>query len=196
MASTEVYLCAVVAVFLVALLATAVQNSFNQQNLMETPTIPRAKAVLTSCASIRIKATEDEVFDVITKFDDYTWSSLISNYKFDLQGPPKTGSRGTFRLSFDGFGSRTARFRITLLDRQRKRFAQRTTTYPRWLLGSETVQEVVPIEGQNGVCEYRTYHTIQGLAAYYLLMAATEELAETQQKSADELKTFIERPKH
>ncbi|TVY58127.1 hypothetical protein LCER1_G001920 [Lachnellula cervina] len=198
MAKTEIYLCAFAAVFLITLffLATAVQNSFNQQSLIATPTIAQAKAVFTSRASTRIKATEDEVFDVITKFDDYTWSSSISNYKFDLQGLPQTGSRGTFRLSFDGFGSRTARFRITLLDRQRKRVAQRTTTYPRWLLAGETVQEVLPIEGQNGVCEYRTYHTVEGLAAYYLLMAATEELAETQQKSADDLKTFIERPKH
>jgi len=62
-------------------------------------------------------------------------------------------------------------------------------------LGGETVQEVVPVGGQKGACEYRTYHTVEGLAAYYLLMAATEELAETQQKSADELKTFIERQK-
>jgi len=62
-------------------------------------------------------------------------------------------------------------------------------------LGGETVQEVVPVEGSNGACEYRTYHTIEGLAAYYLLMAATEELADTQQKSAGELKAFIERQK-
>jgi len=55
------------------------------------------------------------------------------------------------------------------------------------------VQEVVPVQGLNGVCEYRTYHTIEGLAAYYLLMAGTEELVDTQQRSVDELKTFIKR---
>jgi hypothetical protein len=60
-------------------------------------------------------------------------------------------------------------------------------------LGSERVQEIVPVEGENGVCEYRTYHTVEGLAAYYLLLAGTEELVETQRKSADELKTFMER---
>ncbi|TVY49102.1 hypothetical protein LOCC1_G001180 [Lachnellula occidentalis] len=198
MANTAIYLCAAVAIFLLItllFLAPAVQNSFDEHSHVETPTIPRAKAVLTSSASIRIEATEDEVFDAITNFDDYSWSSAISDYKFDLPGPPQTGSKGTFKLYFDGFGSRTAQFEITLLDRQRKRIAQRTTTYPRWLLGGETVQEVVPVEGQNGACEYRTYHTVEGLAAYYLLMAATEELAETQQKSAGELKFFIERQK-
>lgn len=108
MAKTEIYLCAFAAVFLITLffLATAVQNSFNQQSLIATPTIAQAKAVFTSRASTRIKATEDEVFDVITKFDDYTWSSSISNYKFDLQGLPQTGSRGTFRVSLFPFSFR------------------------------------------------------------------------------------------
>lgn len=63
------------------------------------------------------------------------------------------------------------------------------------MLGSERVQEVFQLEGEENVCEYRTYHTVEGFAAYYLLMAATEEVSETQQQSADALKAFVERPK-
>ena len=57
-----------------------------------------------------------------------------------------------------------------MLDRESKRIAEGTTTYPSWLLGSERVQEVVPVEGHPGACEYRTYQAIEGVAAYYLLL--------------------------
>jgi hypothetical protein len=43
-----------------------------------------------------------------------------------------------------------------------------STTYPSWLLSSERVQEVVPIQGHPNICEYRTYHTLTGIASYYL----------------------------
>jgi hypothetical protein len=66
--------------------------------------------------------------------------------------------------------------------------------YPKWLLGSERVQEVVPIEGRKGWSEYRTYHTVEGVAAYYLLVTATEELDDGQRRTADELKNLLERP--
>jgi len=110
MARTKIYLYAAVAIFLIVFLffflAPAVRNSLAEQSYMETPTIPPAKAVWTSFASIRIKATEDEVFDVITKFDDYSsWSSSISDYKFDLPGIPQTGSHGTFKVSLFPFAS-------------------------------------------------------------------------------------------
>ena len=78
------------------------------------------------------------------------------------------------------------------MDKQSGRLAQRTTTYPKWLLGSERVQEVVPIEGKPGWSEYRTYYTLEGVAAYYLLVTATEELNEGQRRAADELKNLLE----
>jgi len=82
-----------------------------------------------------------------------------------------------------------------MLDREKKIIAELTTGYPPWLLGSERVQEVVPVEGQPGYCEYRTYHTIEGIGAYYLLLTAKEELREIQQRCADDLKAFIENGK-
>jgi hypothetical protein len=100
MASTGVYLCAAVAFILIAILflIAAIQNSVDEKNLMATPTIPKANAVLTSFASTKIKATEDEVFAVITDFKDYTWSSSFTDYKFDNQQIPQAGSKGTFKV--------------------------------------------------------------------------------------------------
>jgi len=79
-----------------------------------------------------------------------------------------------------------------MLDRESKRISEMTTHYPHWLLGSERVQEVVPVEGEPGVCEYRTWQTLAGVAAYYLLLTARDELSESQARCAHGLKTFIE----
>jgi hypothetical protein len=82
---------------------------------------------------------------------------------------------------------------LTLLDRQSKRLAVLTTSFIPWLLASERVQEVVPIEGHFGYCEYRSWWTLEGVAAYYLLLAAQEDFCESQKRSAADLKDFLER---
>lgn len=82
-----------------------------------------------------------------------------------------------------------------MLDSENRRVADMSTTYPKWLLFSERVQEVVSIEGQPGFCEYRTWQTLEGIGAYYLLLTAREDLAESQQKCATELKAFVEQGK-
>jgi hypothetical protein len=71
--------------------------------------------------------------------------------------------------------------------------AERTISYPTWLLGSERVQEVVPVQGHPRLSEYRTWHTLEGLAAYALLLTAQDELAETQRTIADGLKGYMEK---
>lgn len=80
-----------------------------------------------------------------------------------------------------------------MLDREKFMIAERTITYPSWLLGSETVQEAIPIEGHPRLCEYRTWHTFEGFAAYALILTAQEELAETQRTIADGLKAYMEK---
>jgi hypothetical protein len=81
------------------------------------------------------------------------------------------------------------------MDRESKRLAVLTTSYAPWLLASERVQEVVSVEGQPGFCEYRSWWTLEGVAAYYLLLAAKEEFGETQKRSAADLREFLERKK-
>jgi hypothetical protein len=83
--------------------------------------------------------------------------------------------------------------KLTLLDRERKVIAERSTAYPSWLLSSERVQEVVPMEGHKDLCEYRTWQTFEGVASYLLLLTAQEELAESMRGCADNLKVFMER---
>lgn len=92
----------------------------------------------------------------------------------------------------DDFPARIVPVKLTLLDCERRMVAEASTKYPRWLLSSERVQEVVQIEGEPGFCQYRTYQTIEGIGAYYLLLAAQEDLLECQRKCATELKVFIE----
>jgi len=84
---------------------------------------------------------------------------------------------------------------LTLLDRESKRVALLTTTYAPWLLASERVQEVVPVEGQPRYCEYRTWWTNQGVAAYYLLFFTKEEFQESVNRSTADLRDFMERRK-
>jgi len=69
--------------------------------------------------------------------------------------------------------------------------AERTTPYPRWLLASERVQDVVPVEWKKNVCEYRTWQTLEGVA-YFLLLTAKDDLEENQKRSAEDLKVFVE----
>lgn len=71
--------------------------------------------------------------------------------------------------------------------------AERSSSYPAWVLGSERVQEVVPVQGHPRLCEYRTWHTIEGIAAYALVLTAQEELAETQRTIADGLKGYMDK---
>ncbi len=82
-----------------------------------------------------------------------------------------------------------------MLDRENRKIAEMSTTYPKWLLSSERVQEVLPIEGQPGFCEYRTYQTLEGIGAYYLLLTARDDLYDSQQRCATELKAFVEQGK-
>jgi len=64
--------------------------------------------------------------------------------------------------------TKSIRIKLSFLDRKNKKVAEMSTTYPSWLLSSERVQEVVPIQGHSNICEYRTYQTLTGIASYYL----------------------------
>ena len=99
------------------------------------------------------------------------------------------------QLSVDDFPERRVPLKLTMLDRECKKVAEMTTTYPSWLLASERVQEVLPVAAQPGVCEYRTWYTLEGVGAYYILLTAQEELHGTQTRCADALKAFVENGK-
>jgi hypothetical protein len=100
-------------------------------------------------------------------------------------------------MDIDPLGPRIIGAKLTVLDRNNKLVSEETTKYPLWLLASERVQEVVPVLGEPEYCEYRTYMTGTGLAAYYLLLTAQEELNEAQRRCTDNLQAyFLERSKH
>lgn len=84
-------------------------------------------------------------------------------------------------------------FKLTVLDREKKMIAEKTIGYPSWLLSSERVQEVVPIKGHDNLCEYRTWHTLQGIASYFLILLGQEELADAMSGTANRLKVFMEK---
>ena len=82
---------------------------------------------------------------------------------------------------------------LTVLDKDKRMIAERSTSYPPWLLGSERVQEVVPVDGHPRLCEYRTWHTLEGIAAYALALTARDDISETQRTIADSLKAHMEK---
>ena len=83
-----------------------------------------------------------------------------------------------FQILVEGFTQKRLPVKFTVLDRERKMIAERTTGYPSWLLSSERVQEVVPIEGSKDICEYRTWvrkvylSSASGYCTYETLRAA------------------------
>ncbi len=83
--------------------------------------------------------------------------------------------------------------KLTLLDPERRKLAYSSVHYPPWLLGSERVIEILPVEGHSHLCDYRSYQTLEGIAAYYLMLTAHAELAETEKRLGEDLRVFIER---
>lgn len=99
-------------------------------------------------------------------------------------------------MKLDDFATKTIQLEITHLDHETKTIAECTTQYPRWLLKTRRVEEVVPVEGHKALCEYRTWMTYDGIAAYFLMLTAQDELAEMQKQFAEDLKAFVEARKH
>ncbi|CZR50648.1 uncharacterized protein PAC_00522 [Phialocephala subalpina] len=200
MTTRTVYVSAAIAFVIISLLflIVIVQSSVDEHQIIATPNIPRGSGVLTAFASTQVKGNVDEVFAVIKNYNGYSDWSPYSNYKWndvDENGVPHVGSTGSFKLNIVDFPERVVPVRLTMLDHESRRVADMSTTYPKWLLFSERVQEVVPIEGKPGFCEYRTWQTLEGIGAYYLLLTAREDLSESQQKCATELKAFVEQRK-
>lgn len=101
----------------------------------------------------------------------------------------------TAQVHLDGHQGRSIPVILTLLDRENKKIVVKSTGYPDWLLTSERVQEVIPVAGRSGICEYKTWQTLKGVAAYYPLLTAGEELDDLVRDAASELKEFVERKK-
>ncbi|CAL3962083.1 unnamed protein product [Diplocarpon coronariae] len=186
---------ALIVISLFLLVRTAKTCAQNEQDILSTPTISRDCAVFTSFGSTRISGSPDDVFAAILDFETYpTWSSYVE-YEWSeagADGLPSVGSPGTFRLTVDDNTRRTIPVKLTMLDRKRRVVSEVSTIYPKWLLASERVQEVLPIEGSPGYCEYRTYHTYEGFASYYLLLATREDMSEHERQCARDLDAFFQ----
>jgi hypothetical protein len=82
---------------------------------------------------------------------------------------------------------------LTVMDKEKRRIAERTISYPSWLLSSERVQEVLPVPGHPRLCEYRTWQSFEGIASYALAATARDEISEAQRTIADGLKIHTEK---
>lgn len=83
--------------FLIAI----VQNSVDEKNIIATPNIPRENGILTSFASIKIKASVEEAFAVMASFKDYSTETPFSTFKWKnvtADGVPMVGSTGSFNV--------------------------------------------------------------------------------------------------
>lgn len=78
-----------------------VQNSVDESSIIATPNIPRENGVLTAFASIKIKASADEVFSMIMKFKDCSSESTFSEHRWKevtADGVPMVGSTGSYKV--------------------------------------------------------------------------------------------------
>ncbi len=83
--------------FLIAI----VQHSVDEKNIIATPNIPRENGILTSFASIKIKASVEEAFAVMASFKDYSTETPFSTFKWKnvtADGVPMVGSTGSFNV--------------------------------------------------------------------------------------------------
>lgn len=91
-------------------------------------------------------------------------------------------------MEVDSLGNRLIGVQLNVLDRENFKISEVTTNYHSWLLRAERVQEVSPVPNQPGVCDYRTYMTAQGIAAYYILLTTREEIVEGSREYAESLR--------
>ncbi|RFU25481.1 hypothetical protein B7463_g10853, partial [Scytalidium lignicola] len=172
-----------------------ISNVRNSRLLLATPNINEINAIITIYREIRINAPADEVFEVISRGKE-AFSPVIK-YEWDSasdDGTPNDGSKGLVKLNIEGFGVRDIPVELTLLDREKRKMADKTLTYPSWLFCSETVQEVIPVVGkEKNYCDYRLWRTFEGIASYYLLITPTRiDIAEALRESAYDLKAYME----
>lgn len=97
------------------------------------------------------------------------------------------------QFNIEGFPLHPFHAELTVLDQKKRIIAERTAGYPRWLLSTERVQQVLSIEGHRDLCEYRTWQSFEGIASYFLIFIAREELAESLRVTANGLKSFVEK---
>ncbi|KAL5320847.1 hypothetical protein ACEPPN_011657 [Leptodophora sp. 'Broadleaf-Isolate-01'] len=196
MASTAIYSVAGISFVLVTLLFYfATKSSCGEKSKsIVTKTSTERKPIVSSFVSTKIKGTADEVFSAILDYESYPIWSPSTEYKWkdtDAEGVPVVGSTGTFKVTVD-FATRIVPIQMKVLDRKNRLVSEESILYPNWLLTSERVQEVVPLDGELGFCEYRTQHNLYGLASYYLLLTSKEDLVELQEQYASDLKFLVE----
>ncbi|KAF7958508.1 hypothetical protein EAE96_002051 [Botrytis aclada] len=192
MSSYLFWFLAFLIICLLFIIVLLIQNHVDEKSLIATPSINKDDAVLTAYASVKINASADDVFRVITSFQKY--GSGYSQYEFELdqEKMPAVGARGMYTFRVEDIRDRRVPVVLTVLDPAHRKMVAKTTQYPGWLLGSERVQEVVAVKGKTNVCEYRTWMTLQGIAAYYPLLTAKEEMGDIVRDAATELKMFVE----
>ncbi|KAG4442300.1 hypothetical protein IFR05_002224 [Cadophora sp. M221] len=196
MASTAIYSVAGISFILVALLFHfATKSSCGEKSKsIVTKTFSERKPIVSTFVSTKIKGTADGVFSAIMDYESYPTWSPSTEYTWedtDSEGVPVVGSIGTFKVTVD-FATRIVPVQMKILDRKNRLVAEESILYPNWLLRSERVQEVVPIDGEPGFCEYRTQHNLYGLASYYLLLTSKEDLVDLQNQYAGDLKFLVE----
>jgi hypothetical protein len=89
--------------FLIAI----IQNSVDESSIIATPSIPRENGIFTSVASVKIKASAEEVFAAISSFKDFSPGTPFAMYHWKdvtADGVPRVGSTGSckVRISFSG----------------------------------------------------------------------------------------------
>ncbi|KAM3086530.1 hypothetical protein ACMFMF_000478 [Clarireedia jacksonii] len=85
---------------LLVIIVLLVQNSVDENRLKATPSISRQDAIVTAFASIKINASADEVFDVISSFEHY--GTRLAQYTWEASSGkhPTVGSKGLYKVFF------------------------------------------------------------------------------------------------
>jgi hypothetical protein len=101
MASTLLWASFAAVAIAILFLIAAVQNSVDESSIIATPSIPRENAIFTAVASVKIKASVEEVFAVISNFKDYSTETPFAWFhwqKVTADGAPMVGSTGSFKV--------------------------------------------------------------------------------------------------
>jgi hypothetical protein len=83
---------------LLVIIVLLVQNSVDEKRLKATPSISKQDAIATAFASIKINASADEVFGVISSFKHYGSGYAQYTWGTSSEKHPTVGSRGIYKV--------------------------------------------------------------------------------------------------
>ncbi|PRP87506.1 hypothetical protein PROFUN_00717 [Planoprotostelium fungivorum] len=157
----------------------------------DTPNIPASSATLALSSKIQIKAPAARVWEILSHFEDYSWSTFTPVVSLPQTLEP--GTQGHLDSYVPLTANKPTRVQLTIDEfnaEQRRIVWQGGIGTPHWLLYAQRVQQVTEIDGEN--CEYEHWESQTGVLARVVKWTQTNNLIECFDRHSQDLKKKAE----